>query len=185
MALRFIQKLQVDREVDFNYCETNEQLANLLIKALDETKFTYFRDKVMYCPPEILQWKIQRKSKKRNRTWRFLIPPPRMRWISKDRNLNISIDITNHQTSPTATQGSERRSYFSSPIERPERPDRQTSWYWKQTKHSEILIYQLTKGTSRAAVGAESRKRPPGPPFLRLSIIFSRGVLAVMSSWRC
>jgi hypothetical protein len=53
VALRFIQKLQVDREVDFNYCETNEQLANLLIKALDETKFTYFRDKVMYCPPEI------------------------------------------------------------------------------------------------------------------------------------
>ena len=53
VALRFIQKLQVDGEVDFNCCETNEQLANLLIKALDETKFTYFRDKVMYCPPEV------------------------------------------------------------------------------------------------------------------------------------
>ena len=53
VALRFIQKLQVNGEVDINYCEMNEQLADLLIKAFHETKFTYFRDKVMHCPPEI------------------------------------------------------------------------------------------------------------------------------------
>ena len=53
MALRFIQKLQVDGEVDFNYCQTDEQIADLFTKALAEPKFIYFRDKVMYCPPEV------------------------------------------------------------------------------------------------------------------------------------
>ena len=53
VALRFIQKLQVDGEVDFNYCQTDEQIADLFTKALAEPKFIHFRDKVMYCPPEI------------------------------------------------------------------------------------------------------------------------------------
>ena len=48
IALRYIQKLHVDGEVDFNYCETNEQIADLFTKALDEPKFTYFRDKIMH-----------------------------------------------------------------------------------------------------------------------------------------
>ena len=53
VALRFIQKLQVDGEVDFNYCQTDEQIADLFTKALAEPKFIHFRDKVMYCPPEV------------------------------------------------------------------------------------------------------------------------------------
>ena len=53
MALRFIQKLQVDGEVDFNYCQTDEQIPDLFTKALAEPKFIHFRDKVMYCLPEI------------------------------------------------------------------------------------------------------------------------------------
>ena len=53
VALRFIQKLQVDGEVDFNYCQTDEQIADLFTKALAEPKFIYFRDKVMYRPPEV------------------------------------------------------------------------------------------------------------------------------------
>ena len=48
IALRYIQKLHVDGEVDFNYCETSEQIADLFTKALDEPKFTYFRDKIMH-----------------------------------------------------------------------------------------------------------------------------------------
>ena len=52
IALRFIQKLHVDGEVDFKYCETKEQIADLFTKALDEPKFTYFRDKIMYRPAE-------------------------------------------------------------------------------------------------------------------------------------
>ena len=53
VALRFIQKLQVDGEVDFNYCQTDEQIADLFTKALAEPKFIHFRDKVMYRPPEV------------------------------------------------------------------------------------------------------------------------------------
>ncbi len=52
IALRFIQKLHVDGEVEFKYCETKEQIADLFTKALDEPKFTYFRDKIMYRPAE-------------------------------------------------------------------------------------------------------------------------------------
>ena len=40
IALRFIQKLYVDGEVDFKYCETKEQIADLFTKALDEPQFT-------------------------------------------------------------------------------------------------------------------------------------------------
>ena len=45
-------KPYVDGEVDFKYCETKEQIADLFTKALDEPKFTYFRDKIMYRPVE-------------------------------------------------------------------------------------------------------------------------------------
>ena len=38
---------------DFNYCQTDEQIADLFTKALAEPKFIHFRDKVMYCPPEV------------------------------------------------------------------------------------------------------------------------------------
>ena len=40
-------------QVDFNYCQTDEQIADLFTKALAEPKFIYFRDKVMYRPPEV------------------------------------------------------------------------------------------------------------------------------------
>ena len=45
-----IQKLAVEgeREVDFEYTETKEQLADLFTKALDEEKFKYFADQLMY-----------------------------------------------------------------------------------------------------------------------------------------
>ena len=48
IALRFIQKLAVDGEVDFEYTDTKEQLADLYTKALDEEKFNYFADQIMY-----------------------------------------------------------------------------------------------------------------------------------------
>ena len=48
IALRFLQKLAVDGEVDFEYTETKEQLADLFTKALDEEKFKYFANKIMY-----------------------------------------------------------------------------------------------------------------------------------------
>ena len=48
IALRFIQKLAVDGEVDFEYTEIKEQLADLFTKALDEEKFNYFADQIMY-----------------------------------------------------------------------------------------------------------------------------------------
>ena len=48
IALRFIQKLAVDGEVDFEYTETKEQIADLFTKALDEEKFKYFANKIMY-----------------------------------------------------------------------------------------------------------------------------------------
>ena len=48
IALRFIQKLAVDGEVDFEYTETKEQIADLFTKALDEEKFKYFADQIMY-----------------------------------------------------------------------------------------------------------------------------------------
>ena len=52
IALRSIQKLNVDGEIDLKYCETKEQIADLFTKVLDEPKFTYFRDKIMYRPAE-------------------------------------------------------------------------------------------------------------------------------------
>ena len=48
IALRFIQKLTVDGEVDFEYTETKEQIADFFTKVLDEEKFKYFADQIMY-----------------------------------------------------------------------------------------------------------------------------------------
>jgi len=50
IALRYLQKLVVNNEVDFEYCETERQLADLFTKSLDEQKFKYFVDKIMYDP---------------------------------------------------------------------------------------------------------------------------------------
>ena len=44
----YIVMLTVDGEVDFEYTETKEQLADLFTKALDEETFKYFADKLMY-----------------------------------------------------------------------------------------------------------------------------------------
>ena len=38
----------MDGEVDFEHTETKEQIADLFTKALDEEKFKYFADKIMY-----------------------------------------------------------------------------------------------------------------------------------------
>ena len=38
----------VDGEVDFEYTETKEQLADLFTKALDEEQFKYFANRLMY-----------------------------------------------------------------------------------------------------------------------------------------
>ena len=50
IALRYLQKLVVNNEVDFEYCETERQLADLFTKSLDEQKFKYFVDRIMYDP---------------------------------------------------------------------------------------------------------------------------------------
>ena len=50
IALRYLQKLVVNNEVDFEYCETEHQLADLFTKPLDAKKFKYFVDKIMYDP---------------------------------------------------------------------------------------------------------------------------------------
>ena len=38
----------MDGEVDFEYTETKEQLADLFTKALDEEQFKYFANRLMY-----------------------------------------------------------------------------------------------------------------------------------------
>mgnify|MGYP001161132131 FL=1 len=48
IALRFLQKLVLDKAVEFEYCDTNSQIADLFTKALDEQKFNYFASKIMY-----------------------------------------------------------------------------------------------------------------------------------------
>lgn len=47
VKLRFLQQLVVDKDVEFVYCPTNHQLADLFTKPLDEAKFVYFRDQVL------------------------------------------------------------------------------------------------------------------------------------------
>ena len=55
-----IQKLAVEgeREVDFEYTETKEQLADLFTKALDEDKFKYFADQLMYDAEKDTNYKL-------------------------------------------------------------------------------------------------------------------------------
>ena len=47
VRLRFLQELVLDKEVEFVYCPTNEQLADFMTKPLDVVKFQHFRDIVL------------------------------------------------------------------------------------------------------------------------------------------
>ena len=44
VRLRFLQQLVLDKEVEFVYTPTDEQLADFMTKPLDVTKFQRFRD---------------------------------------------------------------------------------------------------------------------------------------------
>ncbi len=46
VKLRFLQRLVVDKDVDFVYCPTDQQLADFFTKPLVDGKFTYFRDQI-------------------------------------------------------------------------------------------------------------------------------------------
>ena len=46
VKLRSLQRLVVDKDVDFVYCPTDQQLADFFIKPLVDGKFTYFRDQI-------------------------------------------------------------------------------------------------------------------------------------------
>jgi hypothetical protein len=48
VKLRFLQQLVVDKSIEFKYCPTDEQLADLFTKPLAEDKFNYFRDKILF-----------------------------------------------------------------------------------------------------------------------------------------
>ena len=47
VRLRFLQQLVLDKEVEFVYCPTDEQLADFMTKPLDVVKFQQFRDVVL------------------------------------------------------------------------------------------------------------------------------------------
>jgi len=47
VKLRFLQQRVVDKEVEFEYCPTNRQLADFFTKPLDEVKFLGFRNLLM------------------------------------------------------------------------------------------------------------------------------------------
>jgi hypothetical protein len=47
VKLRFLQQRVVEQEVEFTYCPTDQQLADLFTKPLDEEKFIGFRDRMM------------------------------------------------------------------------------------------------------------------------------------------
>jgi hypothetical protein len=47
IRLRFLQQLVVDKNIDFVYCPTDRQLADLMTKPLDGEKFSLFRDALM------------------------------------------------------------------------------------------------------------------------------------------
>jgi len=47
VRLRFLQQLVVDKEIEFQYCPTDDMVADFLTKPLDSQKFCYFRDRVM------------------------------------------------------------------------------------------------------------------------------------------
>ena len=44
VKLRFLQQLVVDKDIDFVYCPTEQQLADFFTKPLVDGKFRYFRD---------------------------------------------------------------------------------------------------------------------------------------------
>lgn len=52
VKLRFLQQHCVDKSIEFVYCPTDEQLADLFTKPLDDKKFVYFRDMIMKQPQE-------------------------------------------------------------------------------------------------------------------------------------
>ena len=45
--LRFLQQLVLDKQIQFKYCPTDLQLADMLTKPLDSTKFLKFRDQFL------------------------------------------------------------------------------------------------------------------------------------------
>ena len=47
VRLRFLQQKVVDKEVEFKYCPTNHQIADVFTKPLDESKFLWFRRQMM------------------------------------------------------------------------------------------------------------------------------------------
>ena len=47
VRLRFLQQLVVDKQIQFKYCPTDLQLADMLTKPLDSTKFLKFRDQFL------------------------------------------------------------------------------------------------------------------------------------------
>jgi hypothetical protein len=47
LRLRFLQQLVVDKHIDFVYCPTDRQLADVLTKPLDGEKFVLFRDALL------------------------------------------------------------------------------------------------------------------------------------------
>ena len=51
VKLRFLQQRVLDKEVEFVYCPTDEQLADFFTKPLDEDKFIGFRESMMYFDP--------------------------------------------------------------------------------------------------------------------------------------
>ena len=52
IRLRFLQQLVVDKHIDFTYCPTDRQLADLFTKPLDGEKFFFFRDALMHLADE-------------------------------------------------------------------------------------------------------------------------------------
>ena len=48
VKLRFLQQRSVDGEVEFEYCPTDDQLADFFTKPLDYVKFNGFRNRIMF-----------------------------------------------------------------------------------------------------------------------------------------
>ena len=48
VALRFLQRLVLNGDIGFEYCDTNSQLADLSTKPLDEQKFNHFANQIIY-----------------------------------------------------------------------------------------------------------------------------------------
>ena len=50
VRLHFLQESIKSNVIKFKYCPTNDMIADHLTKPLDEDKFIYFRDKMLYQP---------------------------------------------------------------------------------------------------------------------------------------